>query len=222
MSAQEANNCRRCGSCCMQGGPGLHGPDLALIRDGSLLLDDLITIRCGELALPPLGGDPEPVTHEFLKLCGKNGSWCCAFYDETTHGCTRYTCRPMACGLLDCTHPEPLLAIAGKDLLTRFDCMAADDPLLPLVKEHEEICPCPDLHSLRLRLQQGPLPEEQLEELSVFVRRDLAFRGRVADQHQLSLGQELFYFGRPLFQLLQPLGLRTVQSASGPRVVAGY
>jgi hypothetical protein len=185
-----------------------------------LLLNDLITVRRGELVLQPLGGEPEPVTGEFLKLKGKNGSWCCAFYDEAARGCTRYGHRPMACGLLDCADTAPLLAIAGKDLLTRFDCIEGDDPMLPLVHEYENLCPCPDLRSIREQLSSGDLPADQLLELEASVVRDLSFRGRITAEYGLSVDHELFYFGRPLFQLLHPLGLQAINSPAGIRLMS--
>lgn len=214
-----SNACRRCGQCCQQGGPALHGPDRDLVQAGQLRLDELITVRQGELALQPLGKGPEPVTGEFLKLKGKNGSWCCAFYDEAASGCQRYTHRPMACGLLDCTDTAAILALAGQDLLTRFDCIPSDDPLLPLMREYEQLCPCPDLHGLYQQLSQGPLPSEQLADLESLITQDLGFRGRVASQFGLSVDLELFYFGRPLFQLLAPLGLQATNSPSGIRLM---
>ena len=203
----------------MQGGPALHGPDMALLRAGHLHFEDLITVRRGELALQPLGTAPEPVVNEFLKLTGRNGSWCCAFYDEGNKGCSRYEHRPMACGLLDCSDTGPLLEIAGKDLLTRFDCMAPDDPLLPLVEEYERVCPGPDLQAIRHSLAARPVSEEQLAELVTLVSRDLNFRGRVSSLNSLSLGRELFYFGRPIFQLLAPLGLKAVSGPTGLRLL---
>lgn len=209
--------CKRCGTCCRQGGPALHGPDLELLRSGALHLDDLITVRRGELAFQPLAKRPEPVTHEFLKLKGQNGSWCCAFFDETSKGCLRYAHRPTACGLLDCTDTGPLLAIAGQDLLTRFDCLAADDPLLPLIKEHEHTCPCPDLATIGLDRSQTDTAA-LLANLEAAVTRDLAFRTRVTAAHDLTLGQELFAFGRPLFQLLLPLGIQAFNSPAGVRL----
>lgn len=206
----------------MQGGPALHGPDLDLLHAGYLHLENLITIRKGELALQPLGTEPEPVVSEFLKLTGKNGSWCCVFYDEANKGCSRYGHRPMACGLLNCSDTAALLAVAGKDLLTRFDCIAADDPLLPLVHEYEGCCSCPGLDALRGQLAAGPLAEEGLAELEALVERDLDFRGRVSNLFNLSLARELFYFGRPVFQLLAPLGLKAVNDQTGLRLVQSH
>ncbi|MDD2464951.1 MAG: YkgJ family cysteine cluster protein [Desulfobulbus sp.] len=218
----EAGQCRRCGACCMQGGPALHGPDLALLHGGHLQPEDLITVRRGELAVQPLRGEPEPVVSEFLKLTGKHGSWCCAFYDEADKGCRRYTHRPMACGLLNCTDTTPLLALAGKDLLSRFDCIAADDPLLPLVREYEGLCPCPDLQAIRDCLCAGKMPAEQLAELEALVCCDLNFRGRITAEFALSLGRELFYFGRPIFQLFGPLGLEAVNTPTGIHLLQNH
>jgi Fe-S-cluster containining protein len=206
--------CRRCGTCCRRGGPALHGPDLDLIRSGHLQIDDLVTVRRGELAFQPLGTCPEPVHHEFLKLAGQGGSWCCAFYDDTTKGCRRYHHRPMTCSVLDCTDTGPLLDLAGQDLLTRFDCLSSDDPLLPLIREHERDCPCPDLEAIARDLDNPAT----IADLETTVHRDLAFRSRIALSHHLSLARELFAFGRPLFQLLRPLGLQAQQTPTGIRL----
>lgn len=214
----DAGNCKRCGTCCRQGGPALHGPDIELLRSGRLRPEDLITVRRGELAFQPLAASPEPVAHEFLKLTGRDGSWQCAFYDEKTKGCGRYEHRPMACSLLDCTNTGPLLDIAGQDLLTRFDCIDDDDHLLPLVREHEELCPCPDLNSIRRELEQNACLPSQLSALEAAVARDLAFRARTAAVFRLSVGQELFAFGRPLYQLLLPLGITAVNTPEGIRL----
>jgi hypothetical protein len=196
----------------------LHGPDLDLIRSGRLRLDDLITVRRGELAIQPLASGPEPVAQEFLKLAGRGGTWCCTFYDATSNGCNRYEHRPMACGLLDCTDTGPLLAIAGQDLLTRYDCLDRDDPIRALIQEHEQVCPCPDLGTLGRELRHPENVPSLLAGLEAAVACDLHFRERAASSLHLSLGRELFAFGRPLFQLLLVLGVQTCNTPSGIRL----
>ncbi len=207
------NSCTRCGSCCRQGGPALHGPDRELVSSGRLALADLITVRRGELALQPLEESPRPVGEEFLKLKGQGSDWCCRFYDHDLPGCTIYNHRPMACGLLDCTSPEPLLTLAGRDLLDRFALIGTDEPILELVRRHEELCPCPQLADLSGQLRDGG--PEALEELTRRVNLDLSLRNRAARAFGLSLDLELFYFGRPLFQLLLPLGISVSESMQG-------
>ncbi len=210
---QQKTACNRCGSCCKQGGPALHSQDRSLITDGYLALADIITVRRGELALQPLVEAPQPVEQEFLKLQGRGSDWCCKFYDHEAAGCAIYTHRPMACGLLDCTHPDELLAIAGRDLLNRFDLLNTDDPLLPLVNLHEGHCPCPDLAALPEQLagdKQG-----KISELTRLVQLDLGIRDKASREFGLSVEQELFYFGRPLFQLLQLVGFSVTETMQG-------
>ncbi|NOQ45938.1 MAG: YkgJ family cysteine cluster protein [Desulfobulbaceae bacterium] len=199
---ERKTSCDRCGSCCLQGGPALHTGDLELIRSGSLALDDLITIRRGEFALRPLSETPESVDCEFIKIQGKSAEWCCKFYDATQKACTIYQKRPLACGLFDCTAPEAVLAIIGKDLLSRFDCVADDDPLLPLMRLHEQECPYPDMKVIADRLQAESERSDTLLELTRLVKLDLGFRTRAVRRHGLSVAREMFYFGRPLFQML--------------------
>lgn len=211
----EKSSCDRCGSCCRQGGPALHIQDLPLLRNGHLACEHLITVRQGELAFQPLAESPEPVAAEFLKLQGQRGSWCCMFYDDVAKSCIIYGKRPVACGLLDCTDPEALLAITGKELLTRFDCIAADDPLLPLVQQHEKRCPCPDMIDVTVRLSSDTERQVLLAELTALVNSDMLFRDQAARVRTLSLAEELFYFGRPLFQLLLPLGVQVREVSFG-------
>jgi len=219
MKMREKRSCDRCGSCCKQGGPALHGQDLSLIQTGVLTCEQLVTIRKGELAYQPLSDALEPVAREFLKIQGQGGSWRCMFYDEQAGACTIYEQRPMACSLLDCTAPESVLAITGRDLLTRFDCVDEDDPLRPLVQQHEEACPCPDLAVVAEKLQDKDDYHFMLEELTAQVNLDLSFRRKIAQRRQLSVAAEMFYCGRPLFQLLLPLGVRVRETPAGLQLI---
>ncbi|PIE60064.1 MAG: hypothetical protein CSA32_00715 [Desulfobulbus propionicus] len=204
--------CKRCGSCCLEGGPALHLQDAGLIDDGRLTFDHLVTIRSGELAVTPPGNKAEPVAGEFLKLQGRQGDWGCLFYEQVGARCTIYQNRPVACRVLECSAPEALLTIVGKNLLTRFHCIAADDPLLPLVKEHQAACPCPDLGEVKRQIEGCLSRDELVESLQEKVDLDLQYRQAAASYYQLSVHKELFYFGRPLFQLLIPLGIRTASA----------
>ncbi len=205
--------CDRCGSCCKQGGPALHTQDKHLLDNGFLQREQLITIRQGELAFQPFSHTPEPVNNEFLKLAGSKGSWCCQFYDNDAAACTLYGNRPVACGLFDCTAPEALLAITGKHLLSRHDIIAQDDPMRPLVTEHEQRCPCPDLVNLSQKIANNRNTTRTT--LGNLVSVDLNLRARATRSHGLSVEQEMFYFGRPLFQLLQPLGITVTDTPQG-------
>ena len=205
--------CRRCGSCCLQGGPALHRADLALIENGIIPLERLITIRKGELADNPVAGGVRATRVELVKIAGSGRDWRCCYYDEAARGCRIYGRRPQACGVLQCWDTAAILALVETDVLSRLDIVAVDDPLRPLIMEHERECPCPDLE--RLGRGIALLAEGERIALQDLAARDLAFRDRVVRQLGLSLGLELFAFGRPIFQLLQPLGIRVGRTAGG-------
>ena len=206
------SSCKKCGNCCRQGGPALHEKDLSLVREGKLQIRSLITIRKGELTENPVAGAIQPAGVELVKIVGTGRRWDCCFYDEKK-GCTIYDNRPLACVLLKCWDTEDILNIVEKETLSRFDILASDDPLVPVIREHQRICPLPDL--LYIRNNGSRLPGRMKKELEKLVRDDLRFRTRVIRDFDLKLSEELFYFGRPLFQLLQPLGAIISESPSG-------
>lgn len=204
--------CKKCGNCCEQGGPALHERDLRLVRDGNIPISRLITIRKGELTHNPVSGAIEPADVELIKITGKGGRWECWYFDKQ-RGCTIYADRPQACVLLKCWDTEDILKLVGRETLNRFDILAADHSMVPVIKEHERKFPCPDLMYIRENgNRQSAL---QLKELEQQVREDLSFRTKVIRDFDLKLSEELFYFGRPLFQLLQPLGAIIRESQSG-------
>lgn len=205
------NSCNRCGNCCRQGGPALHKKDLNLVREGKIPIGNLITIRKGELTENPVAGGIQPAGVELVKIVGTGRQWDCCYYDEKK-GCTIYDNRPQACVLLKCWDTKDILSIVEKETLSRFDILAPDDPLIPVIREHERICPVPDFIYIRDNCHR--LPDQLEKELERLVRDDLRFRTRVIRDLNLTLSDELFYFGRPLFQLLQPLGATISESPS--------
>ena len=208
-------DCRRCGTCCMKGGPALHTEDLALIGSGRLPLNRLISIRKGELVDDPLTGTTHAARYELVKICGTGREWRC-FYYSPEEGCSFYASRPLACRVLRCWEPDEILALVGKDMVSRLDILPLDHPLRPLVAEHEGLCPCPDMERLRDAVTSGSLKD--LGPLQTLVDADMAFRDRVVRKHSLTLALELFVFGRPLFQLLQAVGIHSVETAGRIRL----
>ncbi len=204
--------CKKCGDCCRQGGPALHKRDLDLVRDGKIPISTLITIKKGELTHNPVTGVVQPAGVELIKIAGKEQQWECCYYDEQ-RGCTIYENRPQACVLFKCWDTKDVLNIVEKETLSRFDILGFDDPLIPAIREHERICPCPDF--LYIRDNGSRLSAQQEKELEKQVRDDLSFRTRVISDFNLKLSEELFYFGRPLFQLLRTLGAIISESQSG-------
>lgn len=204
--------CEGCGQCCKQGGPALHGSDLHLVRSGKIPISTLITIRKGELAHNPMTGIVQPVTVELVKIAGAGRQWQCCYY-ENSRGCTIYEHRPQACRALRCWDTEEVLALVEKDTLSRFDILSAEHFLLPAIREQERLCPCHDLQQLQTAGRD--LSDNTKKELESRVREELRLRMRAIADFQLQLSDELFYFGRPFFQLLQALGVRVSETSAG-------
>ena len=72
--------------------------------------------------------------------------------------------------------------------------------------------------TVRENIEQGAFTAPRLAELEAAAGRDLALRSQAAVSFRLSVAQELFYFGRPLFQLLLPLGIQAVNTPAGLRL----
>jgi len=212
MTTTNERGCEGCGQCCKQGGPALHSSDLHLVQSGKIPISSLITIRKGELAHNPMTGSIQPVTVELVKIAGAGRQWQCRYYDSPG-GCTIYEHRPQACRALRCWDTAEILALVEKDTLSRFDILSADHFLLPAIREHERICPCHDLQQLYSAGRN--LSDNAKIELENRVREEVRLRMRVVTDFQLQLCDELFYFGRPFFQLLQTLGVRVSESSAG-------
>lgn len=211
------DSCKRCGQCCNNGGPALHGPDLELVRAGKIPRSALITLRKGEMAQNPVAGGLKPLSVELVKLKGTGKEWNCCYFDIPAKSCTIYEHRPKACRILKCWEPDEILEMVEKDTLSRLDILEEDDPLAGLIREHERLYPCPDLEQLASLLPK--VPEKTKRDLQKLVNEDIRFRDRVVKGYDLKLSDELFYFGRPVFQLLQPFGVRVVESSLGLELV---
>ncbi|MEE4242656.1 MAG: YkgJ family cysteine cluster protein [Desulfopila sp.] len=202
----EQNTCKRCGTCCSKGGPALHTADLRLVREGLLPLSRLITIRKGELVFKPHEDAPQLALCELVKISGTGKEWQCFYFDDETKGCMMYQDRPLSCRELQCWDTGAVEDLVEKDTLDRFDIVSENEPIYSLIREHESRCPCPDMEALLKALLEKNLPPlEPLEELT---NEDIRLRRKAVQEIDITLAEELFYFGRPIFQLLQQLGVK--------------
>lgn len=206
-----SQECRRCGSCCRQGGPALHREDLPLLREGHIRRQHLVTIRSGEPAYDPVTGKIKPVEQELLKISGGSSTWSCRFYDDSG-GCTIYQNRPLECRLLKCWDTRELKEIIGRNTLTRRDLLDPSDPILGLLSAQERQCDYQRINSLVNILENQPGDTGPLEELAGIVRADLMIRAQAQKEFSISLARELFLFGRPVFKVLAAHGFRVSEA----------
>lgn len=195
--------CRRCGTCCTKGGPALHREDLPLLQSGVLSFSRLITIRQGEPAFNPLTETVEPAAQELVKLAGKGASWECLFYDAAASACTIHAGRPLECRLLKCWDTEEIKKIIGTNCLGRLDIIESDDPRREHILFHEEKCAYSEINALHRQLAGPTRHDDALAALRGIMEQDLQIRDQAIALFHLTLPQELFYFGRPLFTTLR-------------------
>lgn len=209
-------SCRQCGICCTKGGAALHRDDLSLLREKKIPLSNLITIRKGEFAFNPVTDRVQATANEIVKLRGTGREWTCCYYNDTAKGCSIYEYRPLACHALKCWDPADSLALVESDLLGRFDILVENKAMQRLVNEYETACPLPDFTFLAQNSIK--LSDTTIDTLENDINSDLEFRNQAVLGSAEVLQEEMFLFGRPLFQLLQPFGFSISQSGSRLRL----
>ncbi len=201
--------CRRCGQCCLQGGPGLHDEDLPLVRDGLIRKECLLVLRQGEPAFDQPAGAHILLEAEMLKIASRPGERGCVFYDGS--GCTIYAHRPVQCRTLFCQDSGALEALYRTQRLTRADVLDKASALWELVREHETHCSFARLTAPALRYRRTRAAEDAAALLRA-LRYDDALRESLQ-----GLGPALeFAFGRSLRTTLGALGLAVSDGPSGP------
>lgn len=188
------------------------------MRSGKIQHQHLITIRRGEISVSPLSSSPKPARTEFIKLMGSHGDWTCLFLKRDTNLCGIYSHRPLECRTLQCWNTRPLLHMAGKDLLCRADLMNPDDPMLQLLKDHEQECSWENINRLLPLSAQKTTTRAALAQLSNIVRLDLQARQRARQEFGLPDHYELFIFGRPIFVSLSHQGISTHEDGGDIRL----
>lgn len=216
---QSISECKRCGTCCIKGGPSLHLEDKELLERGHIKLEQLITIRKGEMANSPLQEELEPIVQELIKIVGKGKEWECTYLQPGEMLCTIYENRPLECRLLECWDTSALENVVGQNTLTRADIIPSDNPINEFIRYHELKCPVPPPERIRTALASEEESSQALAELTELVQRDLFVRTQAIERLNLSLPLEIFYFGRPIHVMLNAHGLRAIEKDGTIQVI---
>jgi len=202
------DKCKRCGTCCRKGGPGLHLPDKELVAKGVLTRSDLVTLRKGELAHDPIQDQILPLSEEVIKIKGRGKSWVCRLL-EPSQGCRIYDLRPVECQALYCWNTEKLEAIYAKDRLTRFDFIPPDSALGAIIVEHEAKCPYSRVRELIEPALAGK--PDATRELAALAEYDRSIRALLVQRSTAKVEELDLIFGRDILATLPPLGLTLVR-----------
>jgi Fe-S-cluster containining protein len=201
------SECRRCGTCCLKGGPVLHHEDKRILRSGHAGYEHLMTIRKGETAYNPVSGRLECVPNEIVKVADTGEDQSCCFYRGKDALCGIYEQRFLECRLLKCWDTSEIERIIGRGTIVRSDVINANDPIMGIIAEHERECPAYEMESLVAALPSGKDRKKIFDSLNLLMRRDMELRSYAVSEMGLRAEYELFIFGRPMHKLLSDRGL---------------
>jgi len=194
-------SCRRCGACCVRGGPALHDPDIAVIHQGGVPLNSLYTIRPGERAYDNVSGGLFQVTRDIVKIKSAEGSRACMYYDDGQKACLIYEARPLQCRLQACWDNNALEGLYASMLLSRRTILENARWLCEMMDAHEEYCHFQPIHELVDRREEGD-PEASAK-LTEIVNYDAHFRDIAVSKGQVPADILDFLFGRPLARIIE-------------------
>ena len=197
-------------------GPALHIQDRELLTSGIIGFADVVTIRQGEIVVQPDTGQP---------IAYRGGI-------DQVPGAGRAVVLPVSRSRRPGPVPSTstgLWPVVSRNAGSRTRCWRSParscSAVLTSSPRTIRCCPwfvcmtssasCRTWSRLRSSLANAGKRDRTLAELKEMVEKDLMFRTIAIDQFQLSVAQELFYFGRPLFQLLIPLGVSVTENATG-------
>lgn len=201
--------CRRCGACCIKGGPALHAEDASLFSGKYALdLSQVVTLRAGETAFDQVRGQVLPLPREILKLRGTGESWTCALYSPLDNACGLYHRRPAECRALFCQDTSALAAMYDQDRLTRRDLLPKGHGVLAVIAEHDALVAPGRIAPLAAALRAGGQEALDAEsELSHMALADQAFRKSLAERAGITADYHDFFFGRRVETLFVAAGL---------------
>ena len=195
--------CKRCGKCCVAGGPALHIEDRNLVVTGRLKPSHLITFRSGEPAYDPRRKRIVFLKKELIKIRGREKIGACMFYDKDKNSCTVYSWRPLECRLLKCWDTSDLEEVYMKRLLTRRHLIPDGSILYTLIDRYETLFGLEQLCAAAADLATGK--SGIVNRLKVLIDKDLEFRRAVIRDFSVSSVDLDFFLGRPVSEILAPM-----------------
>lgn len=204
-NSTDTPSCRRCGECCLKGGPALHREDLELVRPGLIARESLMTLRRGEPVHENVAGAVGGLAAEVVKLAGAGGGHACVFYDRAAKACLIHGNSPAECRALFCEDTSALEAIYRKGRLTRADLVDTGGGLWELIEYHDAAFGAGEAAGLAREARAGD--SAALARLREVIRAEAAFRREFAAKTGVSAREMDFYFGRALGVVCKPFGL---------------
>lgn len=215
-------SCINCGACCKKGGPALHTKDAYLFEENILHIQDVVTIRAGELVRDDMKNRLVPLPAELVKIApaanARPDDWTCRFLTSNNR-CFLHGKHPAECRAFYCKEPEALMQLSNEPRLERekiCELIKAPAYWAELIKTHEEAVGYEELGPWALKIDED---EEARAKFIEKVEFDRAFRELVVEKKAAPADALPFLFGRPLLQTMVMFKLAARPSETGINIV---
>lgn len=215
-------SCINCGACCRKGGPALHTKDAYLFEENILQVQDVVTIRAGELVRDDMKNRLVPLPAELVKVApAKNArpdDWTCRFLTSNNR-CFLHGKHPAECRAFYCKDPEALMQLSSEPRLERekiCELIKAPAYWAELIKTHEEAVKYEELGPWALKIDED---EEARRKFIEKVEFDRSFRELVVEKKAAPEEALPFLFGRPLLQTMVMFKLAARPGENGINIV---
>lgn len=215
-------SCVNCGACCKKGGPALHTKDAYLFEENILQVQDVVTIRAGELVRDDMKNRLVPLPSELVKIAparnARPDDWTCRFLTGSKR-CFLHGKHPAECRAFYCKDPEALMQLSNEPRLEREKiCEIIKAPAYwpELIKTHEEAVNYEELGPWALKIDED---EEARRKFIEKVEFDRSFRELVIEKKAAAEEDLPFLFGRPLLQTMVMFKLAARPGANGINIV---
>ena len=108
---------------------------------------------------------------------------------------------------MKCWDTSEIIAAIGKDTITRADIISQDNPITEFIARHEKKCSVLIAENLISSVMKKNSDSISLAKLTALVQEDLTIRSKAISEFGLSVEAELFFFGRPMFKILNSQGI---------------
>lgn len=205
--------CERCGECCIMGSPTLHLSDLKLFEDNVITLNDVYSIRKGELVYDNVGEELDFLKEEMIKIKELPASKTCIFHDAEGAGCAVYSKRPLQCVYFECWNPRKFLETLSDEKLSREDLFYQSPALREIIATHEERCSYKRIGALFEEVQDGSA--EAADEILGVLQFDTDIRPFMVEKLNISQESSALVFGRPLISTIKMFGYSVEKDPDG-------
>ncbi len=205
--------CERCGECCINGSPTLHLSDFKLFEENIVTLNNVYTLRKGELIYDNIGEELDYLKEETIKIKEIPGVKTCIFYGSENRDCKIYDTRPYQCVYFECWNPKKFFETLSEEKLSRGDLFGKVPAIREFVEAHEERCGYRKLEELFDKTQEGS--EEAAGEILEILEYDTHIRPFIVEKLNVPAESTDLIFGRPLAETVKMFGYKVEKDDEG-------